>query len=110
MAEAPRVEAPESPGETWDLRLYVVDESPKCRRALENLRRACEKYVPDRYQIEIVDLLEDPQQAATDQILVVPTLVRRFQAAPSRKIIGDLTDPVRLLAGLKVAVHLTTGQ
>lgn len=87
--------------EQWDLVLYVTDRSPKCLRAIENLRRACEKDLAGRYTIEIVDLLEDPRRAADDQILAVPTVVRRFPA-PIRKVVGDLSDGDRLLVGLQL--------
>jgi circadian clock protein KaiB len=88
-------------GEQWDLCLYVTDQSPKCLRAIENRRRACEEHLAGRYTIEIVDLLEDPRRAADDQILAVPTVVRRFPA-PIRKLVGDLADDDRLLVGLQL--------
>jgi circadian clock protein KaiB len=88
-------------GEQWDLCLYVTDGSPKCVRAIENLQRACEEYLAGRYQIEIVDLLKDPRRAATDQILAAPTVVRRLPR-PIRKLVGDLSDSDRLLAGLEL--------
>ena len=88
-------------GEQWDLVLYVTDRSPKCQRAVENLRRACEKDLAGRYTIEIVDLLENPRRAADDQILAVPTVVRRLPA-PIRKVVGDLSDGDRLLVGLQL--------
>jgi circadian clock protein KaiB len=87
--------------EQWDLCLYVTDQSPKCLRAIENLRRACEKHLAGRYTIEIVDLLKNPRRAADDQILAVPTVVRRFPA-PIRKLVGDLSDDDRLLLGLEL--------
>jgi circadian clock protein KaiB len=65
------------------------------------LRRACEEHLAGRYTIEIVDLLEDPRRAADDQILAVPTVVRRFPA-PIRKVVGDLSDGDRLLVGLQL--------
>lgn len=85
----------------WDLRLYVTGQSPKCLRAIENLRRACEEHLAGRYRIEIVDLLENPRLAAEDQILAVPTVVRRLPA-PIRKLVGDLSDTDRLLVGLQL--------
>ena len=88
-------------GEQWDLCLYVTDRSPKCLRAIENLRRACEEHLAGRYTIEIVDLLENPRRAADDQILAVPTAVRRFPS-PIRKLVGDLSDEDRLLVGLQL--------
>ena len=88
-------------GETWDLRLYVTGRSPKSLRAIENLRRACEEHVPGHYRIDVVDLLENPRLAADDQILAVPTVVRRLPP-PIRKIVGDLSDSDRLLVGLQI--------
>ena len=88
-------------GEQWDLCVYVTDQSPKCLRAIGNLRRACEEHLAGRYTIEIVDLLENPRRAADDQILAVPTVVRRFPA-PIRKLVGDLSDGDRLLLGLEL--------
>jgi circadian clock protein KaiB len=88
-------------GETWDLRLYVTDQSPNSVRAVENLRRLCEEHVPGRYRIEVVDLRENPRLAADDQILAVPTVVRRLPE-PIRKFVGDLSDTERLLVGLQV--------
>jgi circadian clock protein KaiB len=89
------------PAEAWELRLYVTGRSPKCVRAIENLQRACEQYLAEQYHIEIVDLLENPRLAADDQILAVPTLVRKLPP-PIRKIVGDLSDTERLLVGLQL--------
>ena len=88
-------------GETWELRLYVAGGSPQCLRAIENLRLVCEQYLHGRYHIDVVDLLEHPRLAAYEQILVVPTLVRQLPA-PIRKVVGDLSDTARLLAGLQL--------
>jgi circadian clock protein KaiB len=92
--------------ETWDLRLYVTGRSPKCLRAIENLQRVCEEYLAGRYRIEVVDLLENPRLAADDQILAVPTVVRRLPP-PMRKIVGDLSDTDRLLVGLQLRPRST---
>jgi circadian clock protein KaiB len=89
------------PDESWDLRLYVTGRSPKSVRAAENLQRACEEYLPGRYRIEVVDLLENPRLAADDQILAVPTVVRKLPQ-PIRKIVGDLSDSERVLVGLQL--------
>lgn len=89
------------PPDTWDLRLYVTGRSAKSLRAIENLRRACEEHLAGRYRIEIVDLLENPRLAAEDQILAVPTVVRKLPA-PMRKIVGDLSETDRLLVGLQL--------
>jgi circadian clock protein KaiB len=83
----------------WQLRLYVAGQSPKCLTAFANLKRICEEHLADRYDIEIVDLLERPQLAAGDQILAIPTLVRKLPE-PVRKIIGDLSNTERVLVGL----------
>jgi circadian clock protein KaiB len=85
--------------ETFLLRLYVAGQTPKCIRAFENLKRLCEEHLANRYQIEIVDLLERPQLGRGDQILAIPTLVRRLPE-PMKKIIGDLSNTERVLVGL----------
>jgi circadian clock protein KaiB len=84
--------------ETFLLRLYVAGQTPKSIRAFENLKRLCED-LAGRYQIEIIDLLQNPQLARGDQILAVPTLVRRLPP-PIKKIIGDLSNRERILVGL----------
>jgi circadian clock protein KaiB len=85
------------------LRLYVAGQTPKCLRAFANLKRICEEHLTNRYRIEMIDLLEDPALARGDQILAVPTLVRRMPE-PVKKIIGDLSNTQRVLAGLSVSV------
>jgi circadian clock protein KaiB len=87
----------------WDLRLYVAGQSPRSLRAFANLKSLCEEHLADRYAIEIVDLIEQPSRARNDDILAIPTLVRR-RPAPSRKIIGDLSDRERVLGGLRLQV------
>jgi circadian clock protein KaiB len=87
--------------EAWVLCLYVTDRSPKCLRAIENLRRVCEEHLAGRYRIEVVDLLENPRLAADDQILAVPTVVRKLPH-PIRTIVGDLSDTDRVLVGLQL--------
>lgn len=81
------------------LRLYIAGQTPKCMRAFVNLKRICEQYLSNRYRIEMIDLLEDPALARGDQILAVPTLVKRTPE-PIRKIIGDLSNTQRVLSGL----------
>jgi circadian clock protein KaiB len=85
--------------ETYVLRLYVAGQTPKSMTALANLKKICEEYLEGRYQIQVVDLLKNPQLASGDQILAVPTLVRRLPE-PIRKIIGDLSNTERVLIGL----------
>ncbi len=85
----------------WQLRLYVAGQTPKSQQALCNLRRLCEAHMVGEYEIEVVDLLVNPQLAAGDQILAVPTLVRKLPE-PIKKIIGDLSNAERVLVGLDV--------
>jgi len=85
----------------WALRLYVAGQTPKSVAALGNLKRLCETHLSGRYQIEIIDLLKNPRLAAGDQILAVPTLVRKLPV-PIKKIIGDLSNEERVLVGLDV--------
>lgn len=85
--------------EMFDLRLYVAGQTPKAIRAFDNLRRICEEHLSGRYRIEVIDLLEDPQLGRGDQILALPTLVRRLPE-PIKKIIGDLSNTERVLVGL----------
>jgi circadian clock protein KaiB len=83
----------------WDLRLYVAGQSPKSIRAFTNLKKICEQHMAGRYHIEVIDLLKNPQLAAGDQILAVPTLVRKLPV-PIKQIIGDLSNEDRTLVGL----------
>jgi circadian clock protein KaiB len=85
--------------EHWDLRLYVAGQTARAVAAFENLKRICEDHLPGQYRIEVVDLLKNPQLAKGDQILAVPTLVRKLPE-PVRKIIGDLSNTERVLVGL----------
>jgi circadian clock protein KaiB len=87
--------------ETWELRLYVAGQTPKSVTALANLRKYCEEHLQGRYQLEVIDLLEQPQLAEGDQILAIPTLVRKVPV-PIRKIIGDLSNEERVLVGLDI--------
>jgi circadian clock protein KaiB len=84
---------------TWTLRLYVAGQTPKSLTAFANLKQICEEHLAGRYQIEVIDLIEQPQLARGDQILAIPTLVRKLPA-PVRKIIGDLSNTERVLIGL----------
>lgn len=85
--------------EQFVLRLYIAGQTPKCVRAFTNLKRICEEHLANRYRIEIIDLLQNPQLARGDQILAVPTLVRQLPE-PVKKIIGDLSNTERVLVGL----------
>jgi circadian clock protein KaiB len=83
----------------WELRLYVAGKTPKSVKAFANLKRICEEHLEGRYTIEVIDLLKNPKLAQGDQILAIPTLVRKLPE-PMRKIIGDLSDTDRVLVGL----------
>jgi circadian clock protein KaiB len=85
--------------ETFNLRLYVAGQTPNALRAFVNLRKICDEHLAGRYQIEVIDLLENPTLGRGDQILALPTLVRRLPE-PIKKIIGDLSDTERVLVGL----------
>ena len=100
MSTGATTRAKRKPAE-WQLRLYVAGLTPKSIAALDNLKRLCESHLAGRYEIEVVDLLVNPTLAAGDQILAVPTLVRKFPP-PMRKIIGDLSNEVKVLVGLDV--------
>jgi circadian clock protein KaiB len=87
--------------EHWSLRLYVAGQSPKSVAAFANLKRICEEHMPGKYTIEVIDLVQQPQLAAGDQILAIPTLVRKLPE-PLRRIVGDLRDTERTLVGLQL--------
>ena len=84
--------------DVWNLRLYVAGHSAKCVAAVRNLNAFCEKHLAGRYRIEVIDLLENPKLARDDQILAIPTLVRKVPE-PLRKIVGDLSSSERMLVG-----------
>jgi circadian clock protein KaiB len=90
---------PASADDQWNLRLYVAGTTPKCVKAFANLKKICEERLAGRYHIEVVDLLEAPQLAKGDQILAIPTLVRKLPE-PIKKIIGDLSNTERVVVGL----------
>ena len=85
----------------WNLRLYVAGQTPRSITAFKNLKDICEEYLKGKYHIEVVDLMENPTLARGDQILAVPTLVRKLPQ-PIRKIIGDLSNTERVLVGLDI--------
>lgn len=95
----PNTTPPPLAPESWNLRLYVAGMTPRAVAAFANLKKLCETHLADRYEIEIIDLLQQPQLAAGDQIIAVPTLVRRLPP-PMKKIIGDLSNEERVLVGL----------
>lgn len=85
----------------WELRLYVAGQTPNSVKAFANLKKICEEHLKGKYSIEVVDLLKNPQLAAGDQILAIPTLVRKLPE-PIRKIIGDLSNTERVIVGLDI--------
>lgn len=86
----------------WTLRLYVAGQSAKCLAAVRNLNTFCEANLAGRYRVEVIDLLENPRLARDDQILAIPTLVRKLPE-PLRKIVGDLSQTERMLVGFDLA-------
>jgi len=101
MKTATRAKSKGPPGDDgqWNLRLYVAGQSPKSVRAFANLKKICEEHLAGKYTIEIIDLLKNPQLAAGDQIVAIPTLVRHLPV-PIKAIIGDLSNVERTLVGL----------
>jgi circadian clock protein KaiB len=87
--------------ETWELRLYVAGQTPKSVTAVANLRKYCEQHLKGRYKLDVIDLQQHPELAEGDQILAIPTLVRKVPE-PIRKIIGDLSNEEKVLVGLDV--------
>jgi circadian clock protein KaiB len=87
--------------EKWELRLYTAGQTPKSLAAFRNLKKVCEEHLPGQYEIEVIDLIANPRLAKDDQIVAIPTLVRKLPN-PIRKIIGDLSDVERTLVGLQL--------
>ena len=87
--------------EVWALRLYVAGQTPKSVAAFANLKKLCDEHLAGRYRIEVIDLLQQPQLAAGDQIVAIPTLVRKLPE-PLRRIVGDLRNTERTLVGLNL--------
>jgi circadian clock protein KaiB len=92
-------EKAQSEQDTWELRLYVAGQTPKSMTAFANLKKLCEEHLDGKYRIEVVDLMKNPQLAKGDQIIAIPTLVRKLPQ-PLKKIIGDLSNTERVLVGL----------
>lgn len=90
---------PQTSEKIWNLRLFIAGDSPKSRLALKNLERMCEKHLPGRYNIEVIDLVQQPQLAKKYQILAIPTLVRELPE-PIKRVIGDLSDESKALLNL----------
>src|SRR5689334_10287458 len=96
------------PRKKWELKLYVAGQTSKSLQAFANLKRICEEHLAGEYQIEVIDLLKNPQLAQGDQILALPSLVRKLPA-PVRKIIGDLSNTERVLVGLDLRQRAAKG-
>ena len=90
----------------WTLRLYIAGQEPNCVAALNNLKKICQEHLAGQYKIEVIDLLVNPALAQGDQILAIPTLVRKLPE-PMRKIIGDLSNLKNVLVGLDIKPTLT---
>lgn len=90
--------------ECWELLLYVAGQTPKSRAAMANLKRICEAYLPGKYRIEVIDLLAHPELARADQIVAIPTLIRKLPQ-PVKLMIGDLSDSTRALAGMDLVAE-----
>lgn len=88
-----------TPDLCWDLRLYIAGKTVRAVTAFANLRKICDEHLPGQYRVEVIDLLENPQMAKSDQIVALPTLVRKLPE-PVRKIIGDLSNTEKVLVGL----------
>ena len=87
--------------EMWEMRLYVAGQTPKCLAAFSRLKAMCEEHMPGQYHIHVIDLLEHPQLAEGDEILAIPTVIRRLPP-PIRRVVGDLADTERALVGLQI--------
>ncbi|HEX6907429.1 MAG TPA: circadian clock KaiB family protein [Terriglobales bacterium] len=101
VVDSSEMRAEEDLAESWELRLYVAGQTSKSVAAVANLHQLCDKHLKGQYRIEVIDLLRQPQLAAGDQILAVPTLVRKLPP-PLRRIIGDLSNTERVLVGLDI--------
>ncbi len=99
QSKAPR--KTEKKEDLWELRLYVAGQTPKSILAFANLKKICEEHLGGKYRIEVIDLIKNPQLAKGDQIIALPTLVRKLPV-PMRKIIGDLSNTERVLVGLDI--------
>ena len=101
MEKAKPKEKSQETHKEWELRLYVAGQTPKSLAAFANLKKICDDHLAGEYHIEVIDLLKNPKLASGDQILAIPTLVRKLPE-PIRKIIGDLSNTERVLVGLDI--------
>jgi circadian clock protein KaiB len=89
--------------EVWNFHLYIAGKSAKSTAAIANLQKICDEYLQNKYQIEIIDLVQNPEMARQDQIIAVPTLIKKLPR-PVKQIIGDLSNQEKLLVGLEIAI------
>lgn len=101
MTSEPKKKTPENNKERWLLKLYIAGQTPRSIAAFANLKQICEEHLEGKYHIEVIDLLVNPQLAKGDQILALPTLVRKLPE-PIKKIIGDLSNTEQVLVGLDI--------
>jgi circadian clock protein KaiB len=104
MKTTSRPKSPRKPrrgADFWHLRLYVAGQTPRSLAAFANLRRLCEQHLPDSHEIEVIDLARHPERAKVDQIVAIPTLVRRLPE-PVKRLIGDLSNTERVLLGIEL--------
>ena len=97
----PATKSNDKTAKEWQLRIYVAGETDKSRKAIENLRKVCEEHLKGMYEIEVIDLMKQPQLAAKDQIFAVPTIIRKLPE-PLRKLIGDMSVSEKVLVGLDI--------
>jgi circadian clock protein KaiB len=94
----------ERPNERYLLRLFITGMTPRCARALENLRAICDKHLEGRYELQVIDIYQQPEFASRDQIVAAPTLIKELPV-PLRRIIGDMSNEERLLVGLDLELR-----
>ena len=99
MVSVQYYEAAVAPDGDYIPRLFITGQTPRSTRALENIRRICDEHLPGRYQLDVVDIYQEPEKAALSQIIAAPTVIK-LQPAPPRRIIGDMSDVNKVLAGL----------
>ncbi len=107
MSDDSMADADAADSDIWQLRLYVAGKTANCVKAFMNLKKVCEENLAGRYEIEVIDLLENPRLAEGDEIIAIPTLVRKLPT-PVRKIIGNLSDSERVLVGLQLRPRPST--
>ena len=98
-----RVRANPKAAQRWELRLYTAGQTPRSLASFANLKKICETHLRGKYRLEVIDLLVNPELARADQIIAIPTLVRKLPP-PVKKIIGDLSNTERVLVGLDLRV------